>query len=157
MKAPLLLVLATMFAVVVASAHAQQEETTPGASAVDAYVESPPATTPAASAVDAYVEAVPTGSGQTNPARPSGRDGPAVADALETVVESPRYGAPTAVSPAPEAPPTNAALTTSLSESFRSALGAIGTSSDARLVGVLLLVLLTTVAAVVLSIRRGPS
>ena len=120
-------------------------------------MESPPATTPGASAVDAYVEAVPTGSGQTNPASPGGTSGAAVDDALETVVGSPRYGAPTSVSPAPKGSPTDAALTTSLSESFRSAVGALGTSSDARLVGVLLVVLLTTVAAVVLSLRRGPN
>jgi len=157
MKAPLLLALAMMFAVGVAPAHAQQAETTPGASAVDAYVEAPAATTPGASAVDAYVEAVPTGSGQTNPASPGGTSGAAVDGALETVVGSPRYGAPTSVSPTPDGPPTDAALTTSLSESFRSAVGALGTSSDGRLVGVLLVVLLTTVAAVVLSIRRGPN
>ena len=66
-------------------------------------------------------------------------------------------GAPRAVSPVPEAPSTNPALTTSLSESFRSAVGALGTSSDARLAGLLLVVLLTTIAAVVLSIRRGPN
>lgn len=153
MKAPLPLAVATALIVAVAPAHAQRAETTPGASAVDAYVEP----VPAASGVSQYVEAVPTGSGQTNPASPSGKGSSAVADALETVVESPRYGAPAAVSPAPEAPPTNAALTTSLSESFRSAIGALGTSSDGRLVGVLLVVLLTTVAAVVLSIRRGPN
>ena len=153
MKAPLLPALATMFVIVVAPAHAQQAETTPGASAVDAYVES----VPSASGVSQYVEAVPTGSGQTNPARPSGKSDSAVADALETVVQSPRYGAPTSVSPAADALPADAALTTSLSESFRSAAGALGTSSDARLVGVLLVVLLTTVVAVVLSIRRGPN
>jgi hypothetical protein len=153
MKAPLPLAVATALIVAVAPAHAQRAETTPRASAVDAYVEP----VPAASGVSQYVEAVPTGSGQTNPASPSGKGSSAVAGALETVVESPRYGAPTAVSPAPEAPPTNAALTTSLSESFRSAIGALGTSSDGRLVGVLLVVLLTTVAAVVLSIRRGPN
>jgi len=156
MKAPLLLALATMFAVAVAPAHAQQTETTPPASAVDAYVEAPAETTPGASAVDAYVEAVPTGSGQTNPASPGGTSGAAVDDALETVVGSPRYGAPTSVSTAPNGSPTDAALTTSLSESFRSAVGALGTSSDARLVGVLLVALLTTIAAVVLSLRRGP-
>ena len=157
MKASLLLVLAAAFVVAVAPAHAQRAETTPGASAVDAYVESPPATTPGASAVDAYVEAVPTGSGQTNPASPGGTSGAAVDDALKTVVGSPRYGAPTSVSPTPDGLPNDAALTTSLSESFRSAVGALGTSSDARLVGVLLVVLLTTVSAIVLSLRRGPN
>lgn len=155
MKAPLLLALATIFTVAVAPAHGQQAETTPGASAVD--VEVPTETTPGASAVDAYVEAVPTGSGQTNPTSPGGTSGPSVDDALETVVGSPRYGAPTSVSTVPDGPPNDAALTTSLSESFRSAVGALGTSSDARLVGVLLVVLLTTVVAVVLSIRRGPN
>lgn len=153
MKTPILLVLVAAFVVAVGSAHAQQAETTPGASAVDAYVES----VPSASGVGQYVEAVPTGNGQTNPAKPGAKAGSAVADALETVVESPRYGAPRAVSPVPEAPSTNPALTTSLSESFRSAVGALGTSSDARLAGLLLVVLLTTIAAVVLSIRRGPN
>ncbi len=152
MKPPLLLAIVMTPMVAVAPAQALAAEKPPGASAVDAYVES----VPSASGVSQYVEAVPTGSGQTDPEGPGGRSGAAVADALETVVESPRYGAPTAVSPTPETPSSDAALTTSLSESFRSAIGALGTSSDARLVGVLLVVLLTTVAAVVLSIRRGP-
>ena len=153
MKTPRLVVVVTTFVVAVTPAHAQQAESSPGASAVDAYVES----VPSVSGVSQYVEAVPTVGGQTNPAKPGGKSGSAVTDALETVVESPRYGAPTSVAPAPKALPRDAALTTSLSESFRSAVGALGTSSDARLVGILLVVLLTTVAAVVLSIRRGPN
>jgi hypothetical protein len=140
MKVRVPLIVAATFLVGAAAAHAQGAGGTPGASAVDA-----------------YVEAVPTAKGQTNPATPSGQADPAVADALETVVQSPRYGAPASISPGPDDRPANPALTTSLSESFLSAIGALGTSSDARLVGILLVVLLTTIVAVVLSIRRGPN
>jgi len=157
----MLLAVSTMFLVVVAQAQAQQADPSPSASAIDAYVE----TMPSASGVSQYVEAVPTRTGQSAPGAPNvssapAEDGSAVADALKTIVESPRYGAGASASSVPDVPPNadaNPALTTSLSGSFRSALGAIGTSSDARLLGVLLVVLATTVAATVLAIRRGPN
>ena len=147
-----------MFLVVVAQAQAQRADPSPSASAIDAYVE----TMPSASGVSQYVEAVPTGTGQstpgaTDPSTQSADDGSAVAEALEKVVRSPRYGAPTSASSFPNVPSdANPALTASLSETFWSTLGALGTSSDSRLLGVLLIVFATTVATVILAIRRGP-
>jgi len=140
---------------VVAPAHAGRTDRGPNTSAVDAYVE----TVPSASGVGQYVEAVPTGTGDPAGGPSSPSKDPAVAAALATIVESSRYGAPASKEPASSSTPPGTAnepkLTTSFEGSFRSAIGALGTSSDARLVSLLLVVVATTVAAIVLSARRG--
>jgi hypothetical protein len=156
--APVLIASSVFLLAAAAPAHGQRT-TSPSAPSVDAYVEA----VPADPGVSQYVEAVPTGtgeieSGSASPSSPSG-EGPAVAKTLEAIVESPQFGAP-ASTPSAGVPPNAAgdpALTTSVGESFRSAIGALGTSSDTRLLGVLLVVLLTTVGAVVVSVRRGPT
>lgn len=160
-RAQLLAVAATAL-FVVAPAQAQGEPPKPGASAVNQYVE----TVPATSSVGQYVEAVPTGTGSSAPGvsaeSPSARgdEEQAISRTLEGIAKSSRYGAPTprrtgtkdaAASGMPDAP-----ATTSVSASLRSTLGALGTASDARLFGLLAVVLVTTLGVITLATRRGP-
>jgi hypothetical protein len=155
-------VVAAAFFAGAASALAQSNPSA-GAAAVDAYVE----TVPSGSSVGQYVEAVPTARGPASPsaAKDHGMTStpstpkPAIDRALKTVAESSQYGAPastpTRIDNADGGVP-DARLTIGLSDSFRSALGALGTSSDARLIGLLAVIFATTVGAIIVSTRRGP-
>jgi hypothetical protein len=123
---------------------------------------------PGSSAVSQYVEMVPTAGGQSAPgvgaerraplspksAKSLKKATPEVRRPLEKIVTSSTYGAPTRPvkrsKPAdqlPDRPPVPSAT-------LRSGIGAIGSTSDVRLVGLLIVVLLTTVGAVVLAVGR---
>lgn len=156
----LVAVAATAVLLAVAPAQAQGEQ--PGASAVNQYVE----TVPSTSSVSQYVEAVPTGTGSSAPgvtaeAQSARGDGAQeTSRALKRIAKSSSYGASTPgrtrAEDAAASRMADATSTTSISASFRSALGALGTASDARLFGLLAVVLVTTVAAIGLATRRGP-
>jgi hypothetical protein len=155
--------------IVTSAARAQVQPPDPGASGVDAYVETVPATRP--SAVDAYVETVPTAGSRPRPgARKAARSSltpaaraaleklpPATASALEKVSSSPVYGAPTPRQRRSAA--VEAAPSVSLGDTLRGTADAIDTGSDTRLLGLVAVLLVTTVGATVLAARRarGPS
>ena len=124
----------------------------------------PPAQ-PGASAVQQYVEDVPTANGQSTPgvtkpaAQPLSpaalsalrRSTPATASALRTIATSPAYGAP-------KIGASNAGAThpsSSLGGSLGSTADAIGTASDAPLLGLLVVLIATSLGAVGLAVRRG--
>lgn len=152
---------AALFAV--APAQAQGEPPKPGASAVSQYVE----TVPSTSSVGQYVEAVPTGTGSSAPGvsaeSPSARgdEEQAISHTLDGIAKSSRYGAPTPRRTRAEdvaaSRLTNGPLAPSVSTSLRSTLGALGTASDARLFGLLAVVLVTTLGVITLATRRGPA
>jgi hypothetical protein len=120
---------------------------------------------PGWSAVDAYVEQVPSAGGGSAPgvqdatqsSLPPAAEAaletatPSVRDALEKVVSSSTYGAPQTVGQAPVLGPE--------SDEPDDALGgtadALGTVSDGRLLALLLVLLTTTLAALVLALRRA--
>ena len=149
---------ATAF-IAVADPALAQSTPVPCASAVDAYVE----TVPSGSSVTQYVEAVPTGHGPAAPGitkgstTPTGSE-PAMTEALKTVAVSPTYGAPIPRRTRTHDLPAvrgNAPLTTSLSESVRGAVGSLGTASDGRLLGLLAVVLTTTLGVIALATRAS--
>ena len=124
----------------------------------------PPAQ-PGASAVQQYVEDVPTANGQATPVitKPAAqrlspaaqsalrRSPPATAGALRTIATSPAYGAPkTGASSAGATLPSSSA-----EESLGSTANAIGTASDARLLGLLVVLIATSIGAVGLAIRSA--
>ena len=147
-------------AVLLGVGPAQAQGEPPGSSAVDQYVQ----TVPSTPSVDQYVEAVPTGTGSSAPGvtaeAPSARGGGAqtTSRALKRIARSSNYGAPApgrmragnAAGRMPDPP-----ATTSVSASLRSTLGALGTASDARLLALLAVVLVTTIVAIGLATRRG--
>ena len=120
---------------------------------------------PGWSAVDAYVEQVPSAGGGSapgvqdetqsslSPAAEAALEATTqpVRDALEKVVSSSTYGAPQSVGQAPVVGPE--------SDEPDDALGgtadALGTVSDGRLLALLLVLLATTLAALVLALRRA--
>ena len=145
--------IAALLAVAPASAQVEQ----PAASAVSQYVE----TVPSTSSVGQYVEAVPTGTGSSVP--PATTVTPTTPDDVNSVLDriamSSTYGAPASGPAGAEDSASrmpDAADATSIGASFRSALGALSTASDARLLGLLAVVLVTTVVAIGLATRRGP-
>ena len=112
-----------------------------------------------------YVEDVPTANGQSTPgvtktaAQPLSpaalsalrRSTPAIATALRTIATSPAYGAPTIGA-------SNAGATdpsSSLGGSLGSTADAIGTASDAPLLGLLVVLIATSLGAAGLAVRRG--
>ena len=121
---------------------------------------------PGWSAVDAYVEQVPSAGGGSAPGVQDATQSslspaaeaaletatPSVRDALENVVSSSTYGAPQTQGQAPVLDPRP-------DESSDGALGgtadALGTVSDGRLLALLLVLLATTLAALVLALRRA--
>lgn len=120
---------------------------------------------PGPSAVQAYVEDVPRASGQS-PSGHSSSSGqtlapaakgalrgasPALAAALATVATSPAYGAPQTGSSSSSASPSN----TSLGGSLESTADAIGGASDARLLGLVVVLIATTVVAIGVAVRRA--
>ena len=120
---------------------------------------------PGASAVQQYVEDVPTASGQSTPGAtkpaaqplsPAARSAlrrltPATAGALRTIATSPAYGAPkTGASDAGATHPSS-----SPAGSLGSTADAIGTASDAPLLGLLVVLIATSIGAVGFAIRRG--
>ena len=134
------------------------------------------------SAVDQYVEHVPSASGpgitkkkRTRLPRAGAKAlkkaPPATAKALTDIATSSDYGAPQ-VSSEPEPKPkpkpkpkpepvrggatkgSDAVTTTSVSTTLRSSVGALGTASDTRLVGLLGVLLVSVLAAVGLAMRR---
>lgn len=123
----------------------------------------PPAQ-PGASAVQQYIEDMPTANGQsapgaTKPAQPLSpaarsalrRLAPATAGALRTIATSPAYGAPKiGVSNTGATHPS-----ASLGESLGSTADAIGTARDAPLVGLLVVLIATSIGAVGLAVRHG--
>ena len=124
----------------------------------------PPAQ-PGASAVQQYVEDVPTANGQSTPgitkpaAQPLSpaalsalrRSTPATAGALRTIATSPAYGAPkTVASNAGETHPSS-----SPGGSLASTTDAIGTARDALLVGLLVVLIATSIGAVGLAVRNA--
>jgi len=126
--------------------------------------EQPPAQ-PGASAVQQYVEDVPTANGQSTPgitkpaAQPLSpaalsalrRSTPATAGVLRTIATSPEYGAPkTVASNAGETHPSS-----SPEGSLGSTADAIGTASDAPLVGLLVVLIATSMGALGLAVRRA--
>lgn len=124
------------------------------------------------SAVDQYVEQVPTASGPAAPGiakkkrSPLPRAGakalkkapPKTAKALEEIATSSDYGAPQITSRPKPKPTTgkksDAVTTTSVSATLRSSVGALGTASDSRLIGLLAVLLVTAAAAVAIAVRR---
>ena len=123
----------------------------------------PPAQ-PGASAVQQYIEDMPTANGQsapgaTKPAQPLSpaarralrRLPPATAGALRTIATSPAYGVPTiGASSAGATHPSS-----SLGGSLGGTADAIGTASDAPLLGLLVVLFATSVCAAGLAARRG--
>jgi hypothetical protein len=124
----------------------------------------PPAQ-PGTSAVQQYVEDVPTANGQSTPGAtkpapqplsPAARIAlrrltPATAGALRTIATSPAYGAP-------KIGASNAGAThpsSSPGGSLGSSVDAIGTASDAPLLGLLVVLIATSIGAVGLAVRRG--
>jgi hypothetical protein len=134
---------------------------------------------PPGSAVDQYVEQVPTASGPAAPgvtkatrdvlpragAKALKKAPPKTAKALEEIATSSNYGAPKVGSkpkPKPKPTPTKAAsdrksdevTTTTVRATLRSSVGALGTASDTRLIVLLAVLLVSSLAAVALSVRR---
>jgi hypothetical protein len=132
--------------------------------------ETPPS--PGGSAVDQYVEAVVTGSGPSYPGvtkekrtplpraarRALKQAGPSTANALEDVATSSAYGAP-AVSPRPTKTGSRFRDNVPPAPSFRAALDnavtAVGTTSDTRLLGLLVVLAGATAGALALAVRRA--
>lgn len=124
----------------------------------------PPAQ-PGASAVQQYVEDVPTANGQSTPGitKPAAQPlspaalsalrglTPATAGALRTIATSPEYGAPT-ISQGGATHPSS-----SPGRSLGTTADAIGTASDAPLLGLLVVLIATSMGAVGLAVRRGPA
>ena len=123
----------------------------------------PPPEHPNASAVSQYTELVPGAEGPSAPAlgggeqtalSPAARQGfrhtsSEMASALEEIATSSRYGAPTAASPQDDG-----SAEAAVDPSIRRMLSAIGSTSDARVIALLVALLATTVAAGALSLRR---
>ena len=120
---------------------------------------------PGASAVQQYVEDVPTANGQSTPGAtkpaaqplsPAARSAlrrvtPATAGALRTIATSPAYGAPRIGA-------SNGGATdpsSSQGGSLGSTADAIGTASDAPLVGLLVVLIATSIGALGLAVGRG--
>jgi hypothetical protein len=126
-----------------------------------------PVPEPGASAVQQYVEDVPTARGQSTPGRaqPSGqaltpaaeralrRASPTIAAALVTIATSPAYGAPTQMASSGPA----SGQGSSLGGSLGSTADAIGSASDTRLLGLLVVLIATTGVAIGLAVRRVPA
>lgn len=142
---------ATLVLVVAAPAQAQPAPPAPGASGVEQYRELVPgAGGPSAPGV---------GATERTPLPRAGEEAladapPGVANALQEVATSSEYGAPTSSGEAGTAGGANISTDATL----ESTLSAIGSASDARVLGLLLAVLSTTVAAVALAFgrRRAP-
>ncbi|MBA2642088.1 MAG: hypothetical protein H0U82_04065, partial [Actinobacteria bacterium] len=113
---------------------------------------------PPTASIDQYVEDVPTSSGSSVPGVTNETRAPqpqSTADALDTVAESSAYGAPKrGVVPGRT---LDVSPTTSVSAALRSTVGALGTATDARLLGLLFVVLATTAGAVALGAQRAQS
>jgi hypothetical protein len=126
---------------------------------------------PETPAIQQYVEAVPTGGGSSvpgvttkkrTPLPPSAEDAlkqasPSTSGALEEVATSSEYGAPDA--PARSTPvagrgPDVVPPDTSASTAVWRSIGAVGTASDARLLGLVAVLLAITVGAGALAVRR---
>ncbi len=125
---------------------------------------------PGASAVSQYAEIVPAAGGPTVPGVEkdnqaqlprAGSDAledapPGTANPLEEIATSSTYGAP--VRPAAQAPARDRNAVpppgSSVDATLRSTVEAIGSTGDARLAGLLIAMVVTTFAAVALSIRR---
>jgi hypothetical protein len=125
---------------------------------------------PAGSGVEQYRELVPGAGGPSAPGveksdqaplTPVGmnaleKESPELAKALEEIATSSDYGAPNA--PAKPATATREADVVSpdasVDAAFDGTVSAIGSASDARMLGLLVAVLGTTVAAVALALRR---
>jgi len=142
--------------------------------AAPAHAQAPPP-----SAVDQYVEMVPAAGGPKTPGKEKekrtplpdtgqkalGEAAPEVATPLEEIATSSTYGAPAVIAPTPtpkpepEGPvrdPDIAPAGTAVDSTLRSTVSTIATAStsDARLVGLLLVVLVTTLAAVGIAFGR---
>ena len=122
------------------------------------------------SAADQYAELVPSADGPKAPGAeetrtplpPAGSDAleqasPTIAAPLEEIATSSAYGAPTA--PREPQPPARdrdlVPASTSLDATLSSTLGAVGSTQDTRLAGLLVALLLTTVGAVGLAVLRA--
>jgi hypothetical protein len=139
------------------------------------------AQTPPPSAVDQYVEMVPAAGGPKSPSKtekkkrtPLPEEGrkalekapPEVAKPLDEISTSSSYGAPEVAEPRkPTEPRSNAPVRdpdiapgTSVDSTLRGTATAIATASmdDARLIGLIVVLLVTTLGAVGLALRRPP-
>jgi hypothetical protein len=125
---------------------------------------------PGASAVSQYAEQIPGAGGPTAPGvgettrvplPEAGRDAldraPAeTARLLEEIATSSDYGAPVAGAPDPDATDGGTGTAgSSLDDSFRSTVTTIASASDARLFGLFVMILGTTLAAAAVAVRRG--
>jgi hypothetical protein len=157
--------------VVTTPARTQVQPPSSGASAVGAYVETVPTTGP--SAVDAYVETVPTAGSPTPGTRketlssltPTAKAAleklpRATASALEKVSSSSVYGAP--LSRQPRLVTAESSSNVSVSDTLRGTAQALGTAGDTRLLGLLIVLVVTTFGAIALAAiharrsSRGP-
>jgi len=129
---------------------------------------SPPV--PAGSAVLQYVETVPTAGGAQAPGITAGRSAkpppapsasgsrvsPALRKALATIVSSPAYGAPPSPAARRDEAPAGRRPGSAVGRTLVAAADTIGGESDGRLLGLLGVLLATTVGAVALAARRRP-
>ena len=123
-----------------------------------------------ASAVSQYAEIVPSAGGPTVPGIGTEKQAPltgagskalknappGIADSLAEIATSSTYGA--SVLPAAQAPARERKVVppgSSVDATLRSTVEAMGSTGDARLAGLLIAVVVTTLAAVALSIRRA--
>jgi hypothetical protein len=121
--------------------------------------------------VDQYVEAVATGAGPAaspakatrTPLPPEAKNkleqaSPTTARALETIAASSRYGAPgTEIRRSGIDPRSaeDAASAVTVRAALESSVTAVATTSDTRLLGLLLVLLATTVGALALAVREA--
>ena len=120
---------------------------------------------PGASAVSQYAEQIPGAQGATapgvgevtkTPLPAAGRDAlasspAALASVLEEIATSSDYGAPVSNAREPGSQDDGSAG----DGSFGGTVGTIGSASDARLLGLVLTLVVTTLAAAALAMRRG--
>lgn len=145
---------ATMLILSATQAQAQEDPENPGPSAVDQYVEA--VVTASAPSVPGATKETRTGLSAAAK-RALKQASPSTASALEQVATSSTYGAPknrpTALGAEPDIEPSSSSAASSL----RTTVTAIGETTDTRLLGLLAVVLATTVGAAAIAVRRARS